>query len=101
MTIEEWLGKENKLGIDIWEKKYRQNNESFDEWLERVSGGDKELKQLINEKKFLFGGRTLSNRGTGKKGSMSNCYSRGFLKDDLSDLMQATTDIAKTFKAQG
>lgn len=101
MTIEEWLGKENKLGIDIWEKKYRQNNESFDEWLERVSGGDKALKQLMEERKFLFGGRTLSNRGTGKKGSMSNCYSRGFLKDDLADLMQATTDIAKTFKAQG
>ena len=23
MTIEEWLGSENKLGIDIWNKKYR------------------------------------------------------------------------------
>lgn len=32
MTVEEWLGKDNKLGQDIWEKKYRYNNESFDEW---------------------------------------------------------------------
>lgn len=101
MTVEQWLGKDNTLGIDIWNKKYRYNNESFDEWLDRVSGGDKELRQLILEKKFLFGGRTLSNRGTNKKGSFSNCYSRGFLKDDLEDLMQASKDIALTFKAQG
>lgn len=101
LTVKEWLGKDNQLGIDIWEKKYRQNGESFDEWLDRVSGGDSELRQLIKERKFLFGGRTLSNRGTGKKGSMSNCYSRGFVKDDLNDLMQAATDIAKTYKAQG
>lgn len=101
MTIQEWLGKDNQLGIDIWEKKYRYNEESFDEWLDRVSGGDEDLRQLIKEKKFLFGGRTLANRGTGKKGSFSNCYSRGFIEDSLDDLMQAATDIAQTFKAQG
>ena len=96
----EWLN-ENTLSYDIWERKYRFNNESFEEWLDRVSGGYEDLRQLIKEKKFLFGGRTLANRGTGKKGSFSNCYSRGFVKDDLDDLMQASTDIAKTFKAQG
>lgn len=101
MTVQEWLGNDNQLGIDIWEKKYRYNEESFDEWLDRVSGGDEDLRQLIKEKKFLFGGRTLANRGTGKKGSFSNCYSRGFIKDSLEDLMQAATDIAQTFKAQG
>lgn len=31
MTVQEWLGKENKLGQDIWERKYRCDNESFDE----------------------------------------------------------------------
>lgn len=101
MTVEQWLGKDNQLGIDIWNKKYRYGDESFDEWLDRVSGGDKELRQLILEKKFLFGGRTLSNRGTDKKGSFSNCYSRGFVNDSLDDLMQASKDIAVTFKAQG
>ena len=95
-----WLN-ENQLSYDIWEKKYRYNDESFDEWLDRVSGGDEELMKLIKEKKFLFGGRTLSNRGTNKKGSFSNCYSRGFVHDSLEDLMQAASDIAHTFKAQG
>ena len=101
MTVQEWLGKDNQLGVDIWEKKYRYNNETFDEWLDRVSGGNNELRQLIKERKFLFGGRTLANRGTNKKGSFSNCYSRGFVEDDLDDLMQASKDIAITFKAQG
>ena len=101
MTVQEWLGADNQLGVDIWERKYRYNNETFDEWLDRVSGGNQELRKLIKEKKFLFGGRTLANRGTNKKGSFSNCYSRGFVEDDLDDLMQASKDIAVTFKAQG
>lgn len=36
MTVEDWLGKDNKLGIDIWRKKYQFNNETFDKWLDRV-----------------------------------------------------------------
>ena len=61
----DWLN-ENQLSYDIWNNKYRFNNESFDEWLRRVSGNDSEIARLIKEKKFLFGGRTLANRGTNK-----------------------------------
>ena len=101
MTVKEWLGEDNQLGQDIYERKYRYNNESFEEWLDRVSGGDLEVKDLIRQKKFLFGGRILANRGTDKTASLSNCYSRGFCEDSLDDLMQAAVDIAHTFKAQG
>ncbi len=61
MNIENWLNTE--LGIKIWENKYRYNNESLDQWFDRVSGNNKDIKQLIKERKFLFGGRTLNNRG--------------------------------------
>ena len=37
MTVQDWLGKNNELGINIWQNKYRFNNESFDEWLDIVS----------------------------------------------------------------
>ena len=79
MTVQEWLGADNKLGIDIWERKYRYNNETFDEWLDRVSAGNNDIKQLIIEKKFLFGGRILASRGLQKinpdvKVTYSNCY---------------------------
>lgn len=90
----------NNLSYTIWDKKYRHNNESFDMWLQRVSGGDPNIKRLIMAKKFIFGGRTLRNRGT-KDGSLSNCYSRGFVKDSLEDILKANSDIALTFKAQG
>jgi ribonucleoside-diphosphate reductase alpha chain len=94
-----WLN-ENQLSYDIWDKKYRWNNESFEEWLNRVSGNDEKIKQLIYDKKFLFGGRTLSNRGTGN-GSLNNCYSSGYVGDHLEDIMQVNKDIALTFKAEG
>ena len=54
-----WLN-ESELGYDIWEKKYRYNNESFDGWLNRVSGGNEEYKRLIEDKLFLPAGRILS-----------------------------------------
>ena len=49
MRVEEWLGADNQIGIDIWHKKYQNGNESFDEWLDRVSGGDESVKTLIKE----------------------------------------------------
>ena len=55
MEIKEWLG--TQLGVDIWKNKYQYNNETFEEWLDRVSGGDEEVKELIRDKKFLFGGK--------------------------------------------
>ena len=95
----EWLNG-NQLSYDIWDKKYRHNNEGFQEWLNRVSGGNAHIKRLINDKKFLFGGRTLANRGT-NKGSYSNCYSHGYIEDSLEGIMDAAKNIAMTFKAQG
>ena len=38
MQVEEWLGN-NQLSLDIWNKKYRVDNETFEQWLDRVSGG--------------------------------------------------------------
>ena len=78
MTIQDWLGADNTLGIDIWNKKYRHENETFDAWLDRISGGSDRVKQLIIQKKFLFGGRILANRGRtedGKRVTYSNCFS--------------------------
>lgn len=101
MTVEQWLGPDNEIGAKIWHKKYQHKDETFDQWLERVSGKRKELADLIAEKKFLFGGRTLANRGLDTEGSYFNCYSRGFVHDDYKDIMQAMVDIGLTFKGQG
>lgn len=94
-----WLNG-NELSYTIWNNKYRFNNESFTEWLNRVSNGDDYIAQLILDKKFIFGGRTLSNRGC-RDGSYSNCYSIGYVPDHLRDIMDVNTKIAMTYKAQG
>lgn len=99
MTVEEWLGSDNQLGIDIWTKKYQHKGETFDEWLDRVSGGKEDVKQLIINKKFLFGGRILANRGL-NKGSLANCATLGRVPDSISGIMSFATKLAITFKAE-
>lgn len=89
----------SELSKQIWEKKYRHNNETFEQWLLRVSNNKKHIKRLILEKKFIFGGRTLSNRGL--SGSLSNCYTSGRVNDSLDAIMDTAKNIALTFKAQG
>ena len=100
LTAWEWLNK-NQLSYDIWSNKYRYQNETFVQWLDRVSGGNSKIKNLIKEKKFLFGGRTLANRGIPNSGSFSNCYSIGYVPDSLDGIMDVAHKIAMTFKAQG
>lgn len=102
--LKQWLGKDNQIGIDIWHKKYRYNNESFDEWVDRVSGGDEDIKQLILSKKFLFAGRILSNRGTqndGRKVTYSNCYVIPPPEDSLESIFDCAKNLARTFSYGG
>ena len=101
LFIQDWLGPNNKLGEDIWNKKYRYKGETFDEWLDRVSGGDPDLRALIVARRGLLGGRTLSNRGVDNAGSYFNCYSYGYLEDDYAKLLRGCSDVGLTFKAQG
>lgn len=95
----DWLNG-NLLSYTIWNNKYRKNNEPFQTWLERVSNGDARIIELILQKKFLFAGRTLSNRNT-PDGSYSNCYSAGYVEDSLEDILKVNTQLALTYKAQG
>ena len=104
MNEKQWLGMENTLGLSIWEHKYRYNNETFEEWLDRVSNGDSDLKQLILEKKFLFGGRILANRGLdkfGKKVTYSNCYVIPKVEDSIESIYKTCSDLARTFSYSG
>lgn len=104
MWVEDWLGKDNKLGCDIWRKKYQHDGETFLQWLDRVSNGNEELKKDILDKKFLFGGRILSNRGLQKQGrkvTYSNCYVIEPPKDNLESIFDAAKKLARTFSYGG
>lgn len=101
MTEQEWLGG-NQLSLDIWHKKYQINNESFDEWLDRVSGGNTYVRQLIKEKKFLFGGRILASRGvTDRSVTYSNCYVITPPNDNIESIFEVGRKLARTYSYGG
>ncbi len=100
LKLEEWIN--TKLGQDIWHRKYQHNSETFDEWLDRVSGGNETIRRLIVEKKFLFGGRILANRGIkDKKVVLNNCFTVDQPEDNIESIYSIASDIAKTFSVGG
>lgn len=100
MELKDW--NLSKLGEDIWHNKYQQNNESFDDWIKRVSGGNEQVAQLIVDKKFLFGGRILSNRGIKDRGvTCSNCYVVKPVEDNIESIFETAGKLARTFSYGG
>lgn len=101
MIEKEWLGN-NQLSLDIWNKKYRVDNETFEQWLDRVSGGTEEVKELIRAKKFLFGGRILAGRGVlNNKQTLSNCYVLPMPEDNLESIFETARMMARTYSTGG
>ena len=104
MEIKEWIGEDNQLGIDIWTKKYCHDGETFDQWLDRISGGDPDIRRMMAEKKFLFGGRILANRGLYKNGlkvTYSNCYVLSPPEDSIESIFETAGRLARTFSYGG
>lgn len=94
----------DELQKSIWKNKYRYNKESFDEWINRISAKNTRIGKLIRQKKFLFAGRILANRGLYKDGlkvTYSNCYVLEPPKDNLEDIFDTAKKLARTFSYGG
>lgn len=88
----------------IWENKYRYDSETFDQWIERVSGGNHKIAKLIRQKKFIFAGRILAHRGLGEKGkkvTLSNCYVMTPPRDNIESIFDTSKELARTYSAGG
>lgn len=102
MLVEQWLGTDNTLGIDIWNRKYRKGEETFDQWLDRVSNNNSDVRQAIIDKKFIPGGRILSNRGIkNTRVTYSNCYVVTPPEDSLESIYESRTKLARTYSYGG
>ena len=100
MNLEQWI--DTDLGKQIWHRKYQVGEETFDEWLDRVSNRNEQVKQLIKERKFLFGGRILASRGvTDRKVTYSNCYVLPQVGDSIEDIYDTAKYLARTFSYGG
>jgi len=92
------------LQRDIYEKKYRFDAESFDEFLDRVSGGNNPVKKAIKDKKFMPAGRILAGRGLDKKGrkiTLSNCYVMPKVEDNIESIFDTAKYLARTYSYGG
>ena len=101
-TEENWF--KTDLQRDIWLKKYQNNKESFDAFFERVSGGNKKIKEFMMEKKFLPGGRIIASRGLNKENrkiTYSNCYVITPPEDNIESIFECATKLARTFSYGG
>lgn len=102
MRIEDWLGEDNQLGIDIWHRKYQRSGETFDQWLDRVSINNQYIRNLIVQKKFLPAGRILSNIGIDdEKCSLSNCYVITPPDDSIESIYETCSKLARTYSYGG
>ncbi len=99
---QEWDMTELERGI--WENRYRYEGESFNEWSDRVSGGNSRIKKRIRNKQFLFGGRILANRGTvtdDNKSTYSNCYVIAPPQDSIEGIFNAAAEVGRTYSYGG
>lgn len=88
----------------IWENKYRVNNETFGDFLDRISDGKEDIKKVILNKKFLPAGRILAGRGTnvnGKKVTLSNCFVLAPPEDNIESIFDTARDMARTYSWGG
>lgn len=100
MNLDQWI--KTDLGKEIWHKKYQVGDETFEEWLDRVSNHNEQVKQLIRERKFLFGGRILAARGvTDRKVTYSNCYVLPQVGDSIEEIYDTNKYLARTFSYGG
>ena len=102
MELSQWVS--TQLAQDIWNKKYRYNNETLDQWFDRVSSGNDHIKKLIIDKKFLFGGRILASRGLQNKGrkiTFSNCYVITPPEDNIESIFDCAKKLARTYSYGG
>lgn len=101
MTKEEWLNN-NELSLTILNKKYINGDETFEQFLDRVSGGNNSIKELILKKKFIFGGRILASRGvTDRKVTYSNCYVITPPQDNIESIFECGKKLGRTYSYGG
>ena len=94
----------SELGKRIYEAKYRYKGETFDAFLDRISGGNSAIRKRLARKQFLFGGRILAGRGAnedGRKVTLSNCYVLPSPKDTLESIFTTAKEMARTFSYGG
>ncbi|HZK00740.1 MAG TPA: ATP cone domain-containing protein, partial [Tissierellaceae bacterium] len=87
----------SELQEDVYEQKYKFENESFGGFLDRVSGGNSEIRKLIQQRDFLFGGRILAGRGINRNVSLANCTTLPPVQDNIESIFDTAKELGRMF----
>ena len=104
---------------EIWDSKYRYREGSQvldatieDTWsriagaLARIEGGQQEFwtrafLDILQDFRFLPGGRILAGTGTGRRATLFNCFVMGTVEDSLEGILDALKEGALTMQRGG
>lgn len=99
---------ETEIAQEILKKKYFHEGETFEDFINRVSGIFSEnirtqIKQSIIKADFIPAGRSLYGAGSkGKfKATMSNCYIMRMPEDNIEGIFDVAKETARIFSAGG
>lgn len=98
----------NLISKKIWEDRYRKNNETFNESIDRVAkyiskneDEYKKFKKVMMDGLFYPAGRTMSNSGIGKSLTLNNCFTLNLVPDSMEGIFDYVKYGAITQKAGG
>jgi len=103
-----------EVSREIWETRYRQPGERGlgDTW-RRVAGAlaavepsdadgwSARFLSLLDDFRFLPGGRILAGAGTGRRVTLFNCFVMGLIEDSMDGIFQALKEGALTMQQGG
>lgn len=88
-------GDMTEIQKNVFHNKYRHDNETLIEFIERIANGNGDIKKSIMHKRMIFGGRILAGRGIkGQNISFSNCYHLKIQEDNLSAIFDTFRDAS-------
>ena len=91
----------SELQRDIYENKYRNENESFGEFIKRVNGNNGKVGKAIRNRDFIFSGRILGGRGLNRNVTLSNCYVLPQPQDNIESIFDTAKESARTYSYGG
>jgi len=102
------MGPTISISKEIFDTKYAINGESFEEAMHRIASHleddtqhGKAFEEILQEQRFLPGGRIQATAGSGRNATSLNCFVSSIIQDDMSSIMDVAKEAAQTMRMGG
>ena len=103
-----YLGPTLPLSIELDQMKYRQDGETFNDKVQRISEALSDTEEhrmefldILGEQRFLPAGRVQSAIGSKRITTAYNCFVSGDIEDSMSNIMEKASEAAETMRRGG